>query len=257
MDELRLLISHLSDWQTIVDILLVALVIYGLLHLFRGTRAVQVLRGIVVVALGIALITSFFQLTAFSWLVRNATPALLVTIPIIFQPELRRALERLGRSTPIPGRNGRSSAAARLVDEVVQATSILSRRRHGALIVFEGDTGLQEYIETGVPVDGEVSSRLLQTIFFPGTALHDGAVFVRGSRVLSAAAVLPLTGRQLTDVQLGTRHRAAIGITEGTDALTVVVSEESGAVSVVRNGRMVRRLNDSRLRKILQNFVRA
>jgi diadenylate cyclase len=257
MDELRLLFGRLSDWQTLVDILLVALVIYGLLRLFRGTRAVQVLRGVVVVGLAIALITSFLELTAFSWLLRNAAPAILVAIPVIFQPELRRALERLGRTAPVFGRNGRRQEAVKVIDEIVQAVDILSDRKHGALIVLEGDTGLQEHHETGVPIDGELSTRLLLTIFYPGTALHDGAVLIRGATLKTAAAVLPLTSRQLVDVQLGTRHRAAIGVTEGTDALALVVSEETGAISVARNGRMVRRLEDTQLRKILQALYKS
>ena len=252
-----MLASRLTDWQTIVDILLVALVIYGLLRLFRGTRAVQVLRGLVVIGLAIALITSFLELTAFSWLLRNAAPAILISIPVIFQPELRRALERLGRTTPIFGRNGRGRQAARVIDEIVQAVGVMSDRKYGALIVLEGETGLQEHIETGVPVHGQVTSRLLLTIFHPGTALHDGAVFIRGTTLIAAAAVLPLSGRQLIDAQLGTRHRAAIGITEGTDALALVVSEETGSISVARYGRMVRRLDDKQLRKILLAFYKA
>lgn len=256
MEEVRLLLNRLGDWQTIVDILLVALVIYGLLRLFRGTRAVQVLRGLLVIVVAVALITNVLELTAFSWLLRNATPAILVAIPVIFQPELRRALERLGRSAPLFGRNGQSSAA-RTIDEIVQSVRVLSDGRHGALIVLEGNTGLQEHRETGVPVDGRVSSRLLLTIFHPGTPLHDGAVILRSDVLLSAAAVLPLTARQLIDAQLGTRHRAALGITEESDALAIVVSEETGIISVARGGRMVRRLSDSQLRKILQAFYQA
>lgn len=254
MDEIWLLTSRLSDWQTIVDILLVTLLFYGLLRLLRGTGAVQVLRGMLVLALAIALVTTVLNLTAFNWLLRVATPALLIAIPVIFQPELRRALERLGRSTPWLGRGGPPPQNARVIDEIVQAVRVLSDRRHGALIVLEGETGLQEYRENGVPIDGLVSSQLLLTIFHPGTALHDGAVFVRGSTLLTAAAVLPLTSRQLLDTSLGTRHRAAIGITEESDALALVVSEETGTISVARNGRMVRKLDETQLRKILRAF---
>lgn len=254
MDELQLLVTRLKDWQTIVDILLVALVFYTLLRLFRGTRAVQVLRGLLVVALVIALITNFLELTGFSWLLRNSAPIILVAIPVIFQPELRRALERLGRTTPLLGRAANQRQAARVIEEIVQAVEVLSDRKHGALIVLEAQTGLQEHRETGVPIDGQVTSRLLLTIFHPGTSLHDGAVFIRGTTLVAAAALLPLTNRQLLDAQLGTRHRAALGITEESDALCLVVSEETGIVSVARNGRMVRRLDDTQLRKILQAF---
>ena len=254
MEEIGLLVGRLRDWQTIVDILLVALVFYGLLQLFRGTRAVQVLRGLLVVVLAIAIITNFLELTAFTWLLRNAAPAILVAIPVIFQPELRRALERLGRTTPFFGGNMRRRQAARIMEEIIQAMLVLSERKHGALIVLEGQTGLQEHKETGVAIGGQVSARLLLTIFHPGTPLHDGAVFIRGESLTAAAALLPLAKRQLLDVQLGTRHRAAIGITEESDALALVVSEETGTMSVARNGRMVRRLDDTRLRKVLQAF---
>lgn len=254
MDELRLLLTRLSDWQTIVDILLVALVFYGLLRLFRGTRAIQLLRGLLVLVLAIAIITNFLELTAFTWLLRNSAPIILVAIPVIFQPELRRALEQLGRTTPFLGRNFRQRQAVRDIDEIIQALETLSDRRHGALVVIEGQVGLQEHRETGVPIEGRVTSRLLQTIFHPGTALHDGAVFIRGSTLLTAAAVLPLSARPLLDAQLGTRHRAAIGITEESDALALVVSEETGIISVARNGRMVRRLEAPQLRKVLQAF---
>ncbi len=257
VDELRLLLSRLNDWQTIIDILLVALVIYGLLRLFQGTRAVQVLRGLLVLVLAIAVITNLLNLTAFSWLLRNAAPAILVSIPVIFQPELRRALERLGRTAPFLNRNIGREQAARIIDELIRAVDILSERQHGALIVLEGATGLQEHRETGVAINGQVTARLLLTIFHPGTALHDGAVFMRGETLTAAAAVLPLSGRQLIEAQLGTRHRAAIGITEESDALALVVSEETGTISVARNGRMVRRLDSSRLRKILQAFYEA
>jgi diadenylate cyclase len=254
MEEVQLLFNRLRDWQTIVDILLVALIFYGLLRLFRGTRAVQVLRGLLVVVLAIALVTNLLDLTAFPWLLRNATPAILVAIPVIFQPELRRALEQLGRTAPFFGRNGRPSRTAQTVDELVQAVHALSDRKHGAIIALEGQIGLLEQCDAGVTVNGKLSTRLLLTIFYPGSDLHDGAVIIRGDEVLVAAAVLPLTGRQLLDTRLGTRHRAAIGITEESDGMAIVVSEETGTVSVARSGRMVRRLDSTQLRKILQAF---
>lgn len=254
MDELALLLSRLRDWQTVLDLALVTLVFYGLLRLFQGTGAVQVFRGAVLLAIVVALTLNLVELSAFSWLVRAATPAILVAIPVVFQPELRRALERLGRGAVTLGRPTRLSQDAHTIEEIVQAVRTLSDRRHGALIVVEGETGLQEYRETGVPINGQVSARLLLTIFHPGTSLHDGAVFVRGNQILAAAALLPMTSRELPDPHLGTRHRAAIGITEESDALAIVVSEETGIVSVARSGRMVRRLDDTQLRKVLQAF---
>ena len=241
-------------WTSVIDILLVALIFYGLLRLFQGTQAVSLLRGILVVALVVLLAAS--RLTAFSWLIRNALPMFLVAIPVIFQPELRRALERLGRSAPMLGRGGRENTAQQVIHEVARAVEMLAHEHTGALIVLEGDTGLEEHIESGQRIDAKVSARLLTTIFYPGTSLHDGAVIIRGDQIVAAGCVLPLTVRVLPDSSLGTRHRAAVGITEQNDALTVVVSEETGIISVCRHGRIARRLDAQRLRRILQTFYR-
>jgi diadenylate cyclase len=239
-------------WSTAVDIFLVALIFFAILRLFRGTQAISLLRGLLVVALVGLLAAS--RLTAFNWLIRNSLPMILVAIPVIFQPELRRALERLGRTTPIIGRAGRETTAQKVMHEVILAVETLSRERTGALIVLEGETGLEEYLDSGQRLDAQVSARLLTTIFFPGTPLHDGAVIIRADRVVAAACVLPLTARELPDGTLGTRHRAAVGITEQSDALSVVVSEETGIISVARNGRIARRLDAQRLRRVLQAF---
>lgn len=243
------------SWADVVDILLVALVFYGLFRLFQGTQAVALLRGILVLALVFFVAASRF--TAFGWLLRNSLSVILVAIPVVFQPELRRALERLGRSAPmLMGRASRETAAQQVIHEIVLAVETLSRERTGALIVLEGDTGLEEYIESGERIDAVVSARLLLTIFFPGTSLHDGAVIIRGDRTMAAACVLPLTHRDLADSSLGTRHRAAVGITEQNDAIAIVVSEETGIISVARSGRIARRLDGQRLRAILQAFHR-
>jgi len=245
--------SRLLDWRSILDVLLVAVVIYTLLRLFQGTQAVQLLRGVLIVALAIAMLSLVVDLPAFNWLLRNSVPMVFIAIPVIFQPELRRALERLGRSGPLLTRRGDTTNTQSLINEVVKTVDFLSQRRTGALIVFHGITGLGDVIERGVRIDGEVSFELLATIFFPNTALHDGAVIVRGDRVVAASCVLPLTDRELSDSQLGTRHRAAIGVTEESDALVVVVSEETGRISVARNGRIVR-LDTNRLRAVLSDF---
>lgn len=239
---------------SVVDILLVALIFYGVLRMFQGTQAVSLLRGILVVVLVATLAAS--RLTAFNWLVRNSLPMILVAIPVIFQPELRRALERLGRTGNLIGRGSRENIIQQVIFEITQAVEMLAREHTGALIVVEGTTGLEEYLESGERIDARVSARLLTTIFFPGTALHDGAVIVRGDQILAAGCVLPLTARTLADSSLGTRHRAATGITEQNDALAIVVSEETGIVSVARNGRLARRLDDQRLRRVLENFYR-
>jgi diadenylate cyclase len=247
-------LAQQTTWASLVDIILVALIFYGLLRLFRGTQAVSLLRGILVIVLVALLAASRF--TAFNWLVRNSFPVILVAIPVIFQPELRRALDRLGRTTPLLARGTRETAAQQVIYEVTRAVESLSREQVGALLVLEGDTGLEEYMESGQRVDALVSARLLETLFFPGTPLHDGAAIIRGDRIMAAACVLPLTGREFADASLGTRHRAAVGITEQNDALAIVVSEETGIVSVARNGRLARKLDPQRLRKVLQEFYK-
>lgn len=255
MTDLLPLFSRLNDWQSILDIALVALVFYLLLRLFQGTQAMQLLRGILIIGVVMAVVTSFVEdLLAFRWLIRNSTFAVLVSIPVIFQPELRRALERVGRSGLLFGRRSGGASTQRLISEIVRAMERMSINRHGALIVLEGSTGLVDYINQGVPINADVTSELLQTIFFPNTALHDGAVIIQRERIAAGGCVLPLTQREVKDTQLGTRHRAAIGITEQTDTLCLVVSEETGTISVARNGRIVRRLDANRLRRILTEF---
>jgi len=244
------------DVLAVVDILLVALIFYALLRLIQGTQAVQLLRGIIFVILVVVLVSGVFRLTAFNWLLRNAIPALLVAIPVIFQPELRRALERLGRAGGIMIWPLKESEPERTINEITEACSDLSRRKCGALIVIERETGLQQYIDTGVTINGDLSTELLLTIFFPNTALHDGAVILREGRIAAAACVLPLAKTLVSKEHMGTRHRAAIGATEETDAISVVVSEETGSISIARGGRMVRHLDERRLRKILEALLK-
>lgn len=255
MTEILVSLSRLQDVRNLLDITLVSLLFYGLLLLFRGTQAVQLVRGMLVIGLGTVVINQVVELTAFRWLLTNTVAVILIAIPVIFQPELRRALERVGRTAPLLVRRTDSANTQRVVNEVVKAVEQMAERNTGALLVFEGATGLGEFIDRGVSVDADVSSELLTTIFFPNTALHDGAVVVSGDRVAAASCVLPLTQRELVDSQLGTRHRAAIGITEQADALSVVVSEETGSISVARNGRILR-IDAGRLRTLLSDFYR-
>ena len=238
----------------LIDILLVTLVFYAVLRLFAGTQGVQLLRGVLVLVLLGVLASSFTGFSAFSWLIRSSGIVVLVAIPVVFQPELRRALERLGRTGFMFGRASRSTGTAKLISELLDACQRMSQVRSGAIIVLEGQTGLQDTIETGVRMGGQVTSELLQTIFYPGTPLHDGAVIIREERLEAAACVLPLTSRPLPDPTLGNRHRAALGITEESDALAIIVSEETGIMSAARNGRLVRRLDDKRLRRVLEQF---
>lgn len=242
------------DWSSVVDILLVALIFYLLLRLFQGTQAIQLLRGIIFLVLAISVLSSLLKLRAFTWLIRNSVPALLVAIPVVFQPELRRALERLGRTQFLFSRWRGEEVVEQVIEQLVVACEALSERRHGALIVLERATGLQEFVDTGSPIDAGVSAVLLQTIFFPNTALHDGAVVIRADRIVAAQVVLPLAQHLPVHGHLGTRHRAALGISEQTDAVTIVVSEETGTISVAHNGRMIRRLGRERLRNVLRTF---
>lgn len=241
------------DLTSALDIMLVALVIYGVLYLVRGTQAVQLLRGVMLLVIALFVLSLFFELTAFGWLISNAVPALLISIPVIFQPEIRRGLERLGRTGLLFGRAAPEEMLTRVINHICRACQRMSERRHGALIVLERETGLQELIDTGVQMEATVSPELLTTIFYPNTALHDGAVIVRGERIMAAAVVLPLAS-DLRDRRLGTRHRAAVGVTESSDAIAVVVSEETGIVSLAYNGRIIRHLDEARLNRLLHAF---
>jgi len=243
------------DLRNLVDILLVAGVIYVALLMVRGTQAVQLLRGVILFALVVAFIANLSGLTAFNWLLKSSSQALLVVVVIVLQPELRRALDRLGRAGGISLWSGREFELDRVIAEIASSCRRLSDRRHGALIIIERETGLQDHIDTGVEMDSLVVDELLQTIFFPNTALHDGAVIVRGNRIVAASCVLPLAESIPSDTHLGTRHRAAVGITEQTDAVAIVVSEETGIISMARNGRIVRHLDERRLITLLQALL--
>ncbi|MCB0046412.1 MAG: TIGR00159 family protein [Caldilineaceae bacterium] len=256
MTEILESLSRLNQLQNLLDVLLVSVLIYFVLLIFRGTQAIQLMRGLLVIGIVLLILASTVELTAFNWLLRVSAPVFLFAIPVIFQPELRRALERVGRTAPLAMRRTESASRQQLVSEVVRAVEQMAERKHGALIVFEGSTGLTDIIERGVAIDGDVSTELLTTIFHPNTSLHDGAVIVQGDKIAAAGCVLPLTQRELKDTQLGTRHRAAIGVTEQSDAMSVVVSEETGTISVARNGRILR-LDSNRLRKLLTDYYNA
>lgn len=239
------------DWRSLVDILVVAVIIYWLLTLIQGTTAVMVVRGIVTLLLVGTALGSLFNLTVLNWVLRNSIPALIVAIPILFQPELRRALEQLGRAGGFLPHAPVLTNAAHVVDVVAVAARRLSERRWGALIVLEGETALGEHAETGVVIDGALSVELLLNIFYPNSPLHDGAVIVRGDRVVAAGAVLPLSEAPAHSLHYGTRHRAALGITEQTDAVSIVVSEETGRISLANNGKLSTPLDEAKLRKVL------
>ena len=243
---------------TIVDIGLTALLIYGLFSLIRDTRAVRLVIGVTVVY-AVYVVAQMLGLQLLSQVLQAGAVVGLFALVVVFQPELRRALERLGRLGPLgwiltPAGPGTIERVAAVLAE---AAASLASVKHGALIVIERETGLEDLAETGVMLHADLSVELLETIFMPPTALHDGAVIVRGDRVLAAAALLPLSETSSArSERLGTRHRAALGITEETDALVVVVSEESGMISLVEHGRIVRRLDEDKLRVALVTLMR-
>jgi len=235
-----------------LDILLVAILFFSILYLVRGTRAAPLLRGIVILVIILIPLTGLIRLPAFGWLVQRALPALLVAVPVIFQQELRRTLERLGRTGSLLQQVSKERAELeQVLDDVVRASQTLAERRHGALIILERETGLQEIAETGVPLHADVTADLLATIFDPHTPLHDGAAILREGKLIAAGCVLPLSNIPLSDRKLGLRHRAAIGMTEESDAIVIVVSEERGTMSLAYDGGLVRDLDAERLKKRL------
>ena len=258
MPDIGWLLSRLGDPRNLVDVLVVTVIIYWLLWVAQGTRATQLIRGIVILLALVYFLGESLNLTTLNWLLLQTWPALVVAIPIIFQPELRRALEQIGHTGAWLPHFGSSEDAGqeRMVDELVRAAAQLARHRYGALIVIERQTGLQEYVERGVPIDAYLTRQLLINIFYPNSPLHDAAVVVRGDRIVAASVVLPLTDNISATGQLGTRHRAAIGITEESDALAVVVSEETGQIAVAHNGRLIRNLDQDRLRRVLRSLLR-
>jgi diadenylate cyclase len=246
------------NWLSVLDLLLVTAVLFVLLRLVRGTRAVVLLRGMVVLVAVLALLTSLVPLPGFTWLLRTSLPALLIAIPVIFAPEIRRGLERLGRAGTLFNLGSAPTDLERTIHALTGGAQRLSESSLGGLIVIEREVRLGEYLETGVALDAVLSPELLLQIFHVNTPLHDGAVILRGDRLAAAACVLPLSSSgtlsTTRDRQMGLRHRAALGISEVSDAVAIVVSEESGAISVAHNGRMIRRLDPARLRNILFAF---
>jgi diadenylate cyclase len=248
------------NWLSVLDIALVTLIFVGILFLLRETHAMVVLRGVLLLVALVSLLTSLDVLPAFSWLVNTTLPALVVAIPVIFAPEIRRGLERLGRAGTIQPGSKSSTAIQNTITTVVSSSLRLADRGHGALIVLQRLDSLDEYVRTGVALEARVSTDLLLQIFYPNTPLHDGAVIISGERILAASCVMPLSASgvltRLPERQMGLRHRAGLGISEVSDAVVVVVSEETSTISVVHGGRMIRRLDGERLENILRAFYR-
>lgn len=259
MTNLGWLVERLADFRVVLDIFVVAFFIYWLLWVAQGTRALSLIRGIVTLFLLLYLLGWALELSMLNWILSRIWPALIVAIPVIFQPELRRAFEQLGHAgswlrSPFPNQD--ENAGEEMIDEVVRAAQQLSRLRYGALVVIERETGLQDFVSKGVALNADISRQLLINIFFPNSPLHDAAVVIADNKILAASVVLPLTDNISASSQLGTRHRAAIGITEESDALAVVVSEETGQMSVAHSGRLIRNLDQDRLRRVLRTLMR-
>jgi len=254
------------NWLSVIDLILVTAIFYALMIMLKDTQATVLLRGVIFIIIVLGLLTSFIDLPAFSWLIRNTLPALLFAIPVIFSPEIRRALERLGRAgtgTSIllrPSINA-DEAMKETIHAVVTASARLSARQHGALIILQRADSLDEYVRTGVRMDAKVTPELLLQIFYPNTPLHDGAVIISGNQITAAACVLPLSASGILnrspERQMGLRHRASLGISEASDGIAVVVSEETGSISIAHSGRIIRRLDSERLENILLAFYRS
>lgn len=243
---------YLSYLANIIDILLVWFVIYKLIMVIRGTKAVQLLKGITVIVV-VRIISNFLGFSTLQWLMDQALTWGFLAIIIIFQPELRRALEQLGRGK-LFSRSGIDDEEehAKMIESVVKSVQYMAKRRIGALISIERETGMGDYIETGIPLHAKVSSELLINIFIPNTPLHDGAVILQKSQVSAAACYLPLSESPFISKELGTRHRAALGISEVTDSITIIVSEETGSISVTKNGELHRDLEPELFSELLK-----
>jgi diadenylate cyclase len=253
-----LFIFQRINWLSVLDLVLVTLIFFTILMLLRDTQATILLRGVIFLVILLAFLTQFIELPAFSWLIQTTLPALLLAIPVIFAPEIRRGLERLGRagSANLFRKSLASEEAIKITMHMISvACARLSARRHGALIVMERIDTLQEYVATGVYLDAVVSAELLLQIFYPNSPLHDGAVVISGNRILAASCVMPLSAsgilNRTPERQMGLRHRAALGSSEACDAIVVVVSEETGSISVAQAGRLIRGLDSDRLENML------
>ena len=243
------------NWISAVDILIVTIIFFVILLLVRDTQAIVLLRGGLLLLLLLGILNTLKVLPAFSWLVENTLPALIVAIPVIFAPEIRRGLEKLGRTGSYISSDQRNLNISDVVNVLVAATTRLSDRKHGALIIIRRYDNIQEYIQTGVPLNADITPELLLQIFYPNTPLHDGAVILSGVKAVAASCVLPLSASgsllRTPERQMGLRHRAALGLSEVSDAVALVVSEETGAVSIATNGRILSDLTTERVENIL------
>jgi diadenylate cyclase len=263
--ELILIVQRLN-WLSLLDISLVTFIFFMVLLLVRDTQAMALLRGVFLMIVLLSLLTSLVPLPGFSWLIRTTLPSLVFVIPVIFAPEIRRGLERIGRAgaaTVLPGGNTVPlTSIEKSIRAVVTAAGRLSARQHGALIILQRSDNLSEYVQTGVLLRAVVTPELLLQVFYPNTPLHDGAVIIEEDLLVAAGCVMPLSASGILNRsperhQMGLRHRAGLGISEATDAIAVIVSEETGSISVAHAGRIIRRLDPERLENVLSAFYKS
>ena len=246
-------LSSLLNPINILDIAIVAFVTYKIMVMLKGTRAVQLIKGIVLLMI-ISVISELLGLTTVNWILVQARTVLLIAIPLVFQPELRRGLEQLGKGSLWNPGNKASREGQFLennVNAIVRCVVEASKQKTGVLIAIKRDVGLGEYVDTGIKINGQLSAELLSNIFIVNTPLHDGAVIVEEDKILAASCYLPLSESQTISKELGTRHRAAIGLSEATDAVIVVVSEETGGISIADAGSLTRELKEGKLKDLL------
>lgn len=250
------LITHMKITD-VLDIIIIAYLAYKLYELMKETRAEQLVKGILIIVVSLKL-SEILNLRTFNWILKNAVTVGLMAIIVVFQPELRRVLEQLGRTKIFKKGSFLSTKNdIDVIDEVVSACMSLSRQKIGALIIFERQTGINEIIQTGTTLNADVSRQLLINIFIPNTPLHDGAVVIRKDSIMAAGCFLPLTENKTLNKELGTRHRAALGITERSDCLALTVSEETGYISISISGKLYRDLSEERLRNMLVQNLKA
>ena len=238
-------------WQDLVDIILMSIILYRLLLIIKGTRAAQMLIGLGVLVLA-SLLSSYFELYTIEWLIQSFWAQIVIAIIIIFQPEIRRALAQMGETQFLHTLT--SAEELKSLEEIVRAAIALSNRKIGALIAIERDTSLKDFVEMGTPLDAKVSKEILLSLFHPTSPIHDGAVVIRGNRIVAAGCFLPITMSPEISRSLGTRHRAGLGLTEETDAVVIIISEETGDVSMAINGKLETHLDMGTLRDVLTDL---
>lgn len=248
--------SIFRDFKDLIDIFLVSFVLYKLITLIRGTRAVQLLKGVIVI-IAATFLSSQFELRALNWLLDKTLTTFFFAIPVVFQPELRRALEQLGRGSFFVRSHQDEAVMQEAIHDIVTACTALAKNKIGGLIVLEGESGLNDFTESGTKLGANISSQLLINLFIPNTPLHDGAVIIRRDKIVAAACYLPLSENPFISKALGTRHRAGIGISEQSDALGIIISEETGQISVADNGQLYKDLDEKSLREKITKHLAA